>query len=153
MTERNISHASISFDELRLFCQNAQTIEVTKFKSIEEETNNPDTDEIDNELFDPESCAFWYIAMRSVEIFRENHGRYPGKEGQEDADYGALRQEVGEKIPDSFVREMIRVGDSKLHTVSAFLGGVASQEAIKMLIKQYTPFNHTMIYDGIKGRC
>lgn len=48
---------------------------------------------------------------------------------------------------------MIRVGDSKLHTVSAFLGGVASQEAIKMLIKQYTPLNHTMIYDGIYGRC
>jgi len=37
--------------------------------------------------------------------------------------------------------------------VGAFLGGVASQEALKMMIKQYTPLNHTFIYDGIHGRC
>ncbi len=57
------------------------------------------------------------------------------------------------KIEDKYIREMIRYGDSKLHAVSAFLGGVASQEAIKVLIRQYTPMNHTMIYDGIHGRC
>jgi len=89
--------------------------------------------------------------MRSAELFRETHGRYPGKE--EEHDYAALRQNLGENVPDKYVREIMRVGDSKLHTVSAFLGGVASQEAIKMIIKQYTPFNHTMIYDGIRGRC
>jgi hypothetical protein len=32
------------------------------------------------------------------------------------------------------------------------LGGVASQEIIKLLIKQYTILNHTFIYDGIHGR-
>jgi len=57
------------------------------------------------------------------------------------------------KIEDKYVREMVRYTDAKLHPVSAFLGGVASQEAIKMLIHQYTPLNHTIIYDGIHGRC
>lgn len=38
------------------------------------------------------------------------------------------------QIKDSFVNEMVRYSDSKIHTVSAFLGGVASQEAIKLLI-------------------
>jgi hypothetical protein len=30
------------------------------------------------------------------------------------------------KIEDKYVHEIIRFGDSKLHNVSAFLGGVAS---------------------------
>ena len=57
------------------------------------------------------------------------------------------------KVQDKYVREMLRFSDAQLHTVSAFLGGVASQEAIKLLIQQYTPFNHTMIYDAIHGKC
>ena len=57
------------------------------------------------------------------------------------------------KVEDKYVREMIRFSDAKLHTVGAFLGGVASQEAIKILIKQYTAMNHHFIYDGIQGRC
>ena len=35
----------------------------------------------------------------------------------------------------SLYHEMVRFSDSQLHTVSAFLGGVASQEVIKILIK------------------
>jgi amyloid beta precursor protein binding protein 1 len=57
------------------------------------------------------------------------------------------------KLDDKYVKEMLRFSDSKVHTVAAFLGGVASQEAIKILIKQYTPMNHTFVYDGINGRC
>lgn len=38
------------------------------------------------------------------------------------------------KVDEKYLQEMIRFADSKIHTVSAFLGGVASQEAIKMLI-------------------
>jgi len=55
MAERNISQNKIAPEELRLFCQNAQTIEVTKFKSLDQETDSPDTDELESELFDPDS--------------------------------------------------------------------------------------------------
>ncbi len=57
-----------------------------------------------------------------------------------------------QKIEDKYISEIIRFGDSKLHNVSALLGGIASQEAIKVLIKQYTPMNHTLIYDGIHAK-
>ncbi len=56
------------------------------------------------------------------------------------------------KVEDKYVREMLRFSGSKLHNISAVLGGIASQEAIKVLIKQYTALNHTLIYDGIHGR-
>ncbi len=57
------------------------------------------------------------------------------------------------KVEDKLIRELLRYSDSQLHTVSAFLGGVASQEAIKLLIRQYTPLNHTLVYNGIQGKC
>ena len=47
---------------------------------------------------------------------------------------------------------MVRSSDSKVHNVSALLGGIASQEAVKLLIKQYTIMNSTLIYDGLHGR-
>jgi hypothetical protein len=30
------------------------------------------------ELYDNESVAPWYVAIRAVEAFRETNGRYPG---------------------------------------------------------------------------
>ncbi|PRT54918.1 NEDD8-activating enzyme E1 regulatory subunit [Wickerhamiella sorbophila] len=38
----------------------------------------------------------------------------------------------------------------ELHSVSAFLGGIAAQEATKFTLHQYTPFMHTLVYDAIK---
>ena len=54
---------------------------------------------------------------------------------------------------EKYLLELMRFSDSKIHTVSAFMGGIASQEVIKILLKQYTIINHTLIYDGIHGRC
>ncbi len=77
--------------------------------------------------------------VRAVEQYREkNDGHYPGTtEGKNDFD--GLKAEVNSimsqilpmddgsmKIEDKYVHEIIRFGDSKLHNVSAFLGGVAS---------------------------
>jgi hypothetical protein len=36
---------------------------------------NPDYDDLSNELYDPESSAFWYIVMRAAEILRVKTGR------------------------------------------------------------------------------
>jgi amyloid beta precursor protein binding protein 1 len=33
--------------------------------------------------------------------------------------------------------------------VAAILGGVGSQEAVKVLTQQYVPVDHTFVYNGI----
>jgi amyloid beta precursor protein binding protein 1 len=43
------------------------------------------------------------------------------------------------------------MGNAKIHNVAAFLGGVAAQEACKLLMSQYVPLNNTFIWDGISG--
>jgi amyloid beta precursor protein binding protein 1 len=44
---------------------------------------------------------------------------------------------------------MCRYGAAELHSVAAFLGGAAAQEAIKIITHQFVPFNNTYIYNGI----
>ena len=142
-----------------------QTLEITRIQNPKEELTSPSFDDLANEFYDEDSSVKWFVAVRAVEQFRDKkEGRYPGTTDGQD-DFLALRAEADSimsqiapmddgsfKLEDKYVKEMIRFGDSKLHNVSAFLGGVASQEAIKVLIRQYTPMNHTLIYDGIHAK-
>eukprot|EP00531_Pseudo-nitzschia_arenysensis_P017843 CAMPEP_0116137140 /NCGR_PEP_ID=MMETSP0329-20121206/12098_1 /TAXON_ID=697910 /ORGANISM="Pseudo-nitzschia arenysensis, Strain B593" /LENGTH=598 /DNA_ID=CAMNT_0003632053 /DNA_START=76 /DNA_END=1872 /DNA_ORIENTATION=+ len=46
-------------------------------------------------------------------------------------------------------QEMTRYGNAEVHTVASVVGGVASQEAVKIITGQYIPVNNTYIYNGI----
>jgi hypothetical protein len=37
-------------------------------------------------------------------------------------------------VEDKYIGELLRYGTSKLHCISAFMGGVASQEACKLIM-------------------
>ena len=43
-----------------------------------------------------------------------------------------------------------RSGHADLPSTAALLGGVAAQEAIKIVTRQYIPIDNTVVYDGIK---
>mmetsp|Transcript_16625 Transcript_16625/g.18611 ORF Transcript_16625/g.18611 Transcript_16625/m.18611 type:complete len:643 (-) Transcript_16625:281-2209(-) len=46
-------------------------------------------------------------------------------------------------------KELTRYGNAEIHTIASVVGGVASQEAVKIITKQYVPLNNTYIYNGI----
>ncbi|KAI9756909.1 MAG: hypothetical protein M4579_003663 [Chaenotheca gracillima] len=48
--------------------------------------------------------------------------------------------------------EIVRAGGSELHNISALTGGMAAQEVIKVITKQYVPVNNTCLFDGIKSK-
>ena len=52
---------------------------------------------------------------------------------------------------DRFPVFSVRAGASELHTVSSLLGGIVSQEAIKVLTRQYVPMENTVIINTIKS--
>ena len=58
----------------------------------------------------------------------------------------------GVKVEDKYIRELLRYGRAQLHCVSSFMGGLAAQEACKLMMNQYVPLNHTLVYDGIHGK-
>jgi amyloid beta precursor protein binding protein 1 len=49
-------------------------------------------------------------------------------------------------------KEFARIGGVELHVTSGLLGGMISQEAIKLLTGQYVPANSTVVWDGIGSR-
>lgn len=48
--------------------------------------------------------------------------------------------------------EVARANGGELHNISAMMGGMVSQEVIKIITKQYIPIDNTCILDGITSR-
>jgi hypothetical protein len=42
-----------------------------------------------------------------------------------------------------------RYGAGELHAIAAFVGGVGSQEAVKLVTAQFTPMDNTFLFNGI----
>jgi len=141
-------------DSIKDFAKNALTIEVTEYRSITDEVEKP----IPLEVFETD-CYKWHFALRGAFLFKEREGRFPSLEnGTEDVK--KLEKIVNEEIikdryeglvpiETTYFEEMARYGDSQLHTISSLLGGVASQEIIKLITHQFTPINNTYVYNGI----
>jgi NEDD8-activating enzyme E1 regulatory subunit len=43
----------------------------------------------------------------------------------------------------------LRYGAAELHNIAAILGGIGSQEAVKVLTQQYVPLTNTFVYNGV----
>lgn len=47
--------------------------------------------------------------------------------------------------------QVVRCGASELHVTGAIVGGIAAQEAIKLITRQFVPLQGYLIFDGIHG--
>lgn len=65
------------------------------------------------------------------------------------AEYGPCVS--GASLPDDLVSEMCRFGAAELHCVAAVVGGIASQEAIKLITHQFVPLAAPLIYNAIES--
>lgn len=52
-------------------------------------------------------------------------------------------------ITKSHASELSRFGGGQLHCTAAFIGGVASQEIVKIVTHQYIPLNNSFVFNGI----
>lgn len=114
----------------------------------------------------------WWIALRACDAFYDRHEHYPGKHDQTlalEADatevYKLMVEVVGnlglkecdfikvylldEAKGKNLAREVVRYDEAEIHSIAAVLGGVASQEAVKLITGQYVPFDDTYVYNGI----
>lgn len=54
-------------------------------------------------------------------------------------------------VTEKHAAEVTRYGAGELHAVAALIAGVASQEAVKLIARQFIPLNNTFVYNGING--
>ena len=50
---------------------------------------------------------------------------------------------------DDLVAEVCRFGAGELHCVAAIMGGIAAQEAIKLLTRQFVPLSGLLLYNAM----
>lgn len=65
----------------------------------------------------------------------------------EDPEYSEIKQ-VLEKI----VTDLVNAKGGELHNISAVMGGMVAQEAIKVITKQYVPVDNVCVFDGVNSR-
>jgi len=116
----------------------------------------------------------WYIALRACDHFYDKHGYFPGKDNRELALHSdacelqhqienvvkMLNLENNDLVKSTlcctdedkqmiFAKEMTRYFNAEIHNVSSVVGGVASQEAVKLITSQYVPIDCLYIYNGL----
>ncbi|KAI2662480.1 NEDD8-activating enzyme E1 regulatory subunit [Labeo rohita] len=121
---------SISEQEIKLFCKNAAFLRVVRCRSLAEEY--------------------------SVDTFNKDEISVYNYQVEEDINklklcVNSLLQEysLNVNVKDDYIHEFCRYGAAEPHTVAAFLGGSAAQEAIKIITHQFVPFNNTFLYNAM----
>ncbi|KAF2284952.1 hypothetical protein GH714_032989 [Hevea brasiliensis] len=136
----------ISKTMIKSFCKNARKLKVCRYRLLEDEFSNPSLPQLQKYLTDEDySVAMgFYILLRAVDRFTANYNSFPGQfDGEMDEDISRLKTTAvgllsdlgcnGSPLTEDLINEMCRFGASELHAVAAFIGGVASQEVIKIL--------------------
>ncbi|GMF51577.1 unnamed protein product [Phytophthora fragariaefolia] len=153
---------SVSFDAVAAFCKNAPSIGMLETRSVAQEYKHVDLSSVDLEDEDKEqSPLIWYFMLRAVAAFASEFNRYPGSDDDSATQDGAwlvskakalaAGSDVADWITSDHALEMTRSCEVELHNVAALIGGVAAQEAVKLITHQFEPLNHTYVFNGISG--
>ncbi|GMI75283.1 AUXIN RESISTANT 1 [Hibiscus trionum] len=153
---------SIPKATIKSFCKNARKLKVCRYRPIEDEYNNPSLAELQKYLSDEDysiSVGF-YILLRAVDRYAANFIHFPGQfDGGLDEDISRLKTTAvsllndlgctGLTLTEDLINEMCRFGAAELHAVAAVIGGIASQEVIKLITKQFVPMSGTFVFNAI----
>lgn len=155
----NIGRAknSISRKIVKDFCKNSAFLAVIKYRSISEEYSNFILEPLRSYLGDPNNDSVYYILLRAAEKYFLLYQCYPGEKSDSiESDVAQMKSIVLDflcntglsscTVSDDHITEFCRYGGKEIHSVAAFIGGVAAQEIIKLITHQYVPFNNTLIY-------
>ena len=136
---------------------------------------------IANHLSNPDSLLALYIAFLAYDAYSATHDVQQNtavtrRDTSDSPDVGAekmagiaqtyvdaLLKEAGEHMDEpeysevksatsNCASEIARASGVELHNISAVMGGIAAQEAIKVITEQYVPVDNVCIYDGISSK-
>mmetsp|Transcript_26139 Transcript_26139/g.25999 ORF Transcript_26139/g.25999 Transcript_26139/m.25999 type:complete len:265 (-) Transcript_26139:329-1123(-) len=62
--EKGLMEMLFEDEDIKVFCENARNLEVTRMENYKQELENPNTEDISAEFFDPDSSVQWYVAVR-----------------------------------------------------------------------------------------
>lgn len=164
--------AGVSADDVISFCANIFSVDQISTRSLIEEFQESPSEELVCEwqmnLMDPyevpvHTPLLWYLGIRACQRFFESNQRYPGTVTDWKADIPVLQTEytkvsqhyqlqdeqLVKENAEMICQELTRYANAEIHTIASVVGGVASQEAVKIITGQYTPLNDLYVFNGI----
>jgi amyloid beta precursor protein binding protein 1 len=166
--------ADVSEDDISSFCANVFTVEQIETRSLVDEFGKPPDEEMLAEwkvaLMDPyevpeHTPLLWYLGVRACQVFFQKYERYPGtvvEDWESDAvlllencwkqvvhHYQVHDQDLVQEHGLSICQELTRYANAEIHNIASVVGGVASQEAVKIITGQYIPLDNSYVFNGI----
>ncbi|CAK9018868.1 NEDD8-activating enzyme E1 regulatory subunit, partial [Durusdinium trenchii] len=163
----------ISKAEVELLCKNAADLRAIRLSSLSEEVDKAsiNKDEVEMAVMEdvgdsgPQCPVLFYFMVRACDRFWAEHGRFPGQNGQLSLDEGdtdaATLLGIAQTLVSDFdfsnpvklsmdhATEFVRYAGCEMHNIAAVIGGIASQEAVKLLTHQYTLLDGVYVFNGI----
>lgn len=148
---------TITDTEIRRFCKEARFLKVIRGSSLSKEFKSSNLSQY---LENPDSDVLYYIVLRAVDQYMSQFDANPGlTEADIELDIGRLKTITSAMLTQiglgssvqglaEHIHEICRYGGAELHSVAAFLGGVAAHEAIKLVTGQYVPLDNMAIYNA-----
>uniref|UniRef100_A0A673YA92 NEDD8-activating enzyme E1 regulatory subunit n=1 Tax=Salmo trutta TaxID=8032 RepID=A0A673YA92_SALTR len=133
-------------------CKNAAFLRVVRCRSLAEEysVETVNKDEITCTMDSADGEMVLYLMLRSVDRFYQQHSRYPGVYNyQVEEDISKLKLCVNSLLQEYSLN--VSVKDDYIHElyVLCIVSRSAAQEAIKLITRQFVPFNNTFIYNAM----
>jgi amyloid beta precursor protein binding protein 1 len=152
--------SAIPAAEIKRFCRHARQLRVVRSRPLVQGLSS-DALRAGLSAEDTSSNTSLLILLRAVDRFLGQYQRFPGKhdnEVEEDVALlkglaGSILLEAGVSgvgVCDDLVGEIVRCGGGELQVIGATVGAIASQEAIKLLTKQFVPLGGTLIYNAMQ---
>lgn len=140
-----INHESIS-----TFCKNSQSLFVTQG------TRQLYSEKLVDHMYGGEKSELLpiYFAILTYNNFIDKFSRQPVFEDLEV--FIRLFQDLFEikSVPDDFeavTKELLIHNTHSYHNLNSLMGGIASQEVLKLTTGQYTPLDNVFVFDGVKS--
>lgn len=176
--EQDASGTVPTDEEVSRFCANVFELDILVLRSCHDEYQvvPPPQDLVEDwHSLDPyevpeQTPLLWYVGLRACRLFHIQVGRYPGVTSDWESDVDLVQEKILQVCRDmqllegdnwiqqtlvtsnttsNMAAELTRYGNAELHVIASIVGGVASQEAVKLITGQYTPLNNTYVYNGI----
>mmetsp|Transcript_26447 Transcript_26447/g.82493 ORF Transcript_26447/g.82493 Transcript_26447/m.82493 type:complete len:402 (-) Transcript_26447:727-1932(-) len=152
---------TVPLEELAIFCKNIRNLQIVSTSSYAAEMAPGATvhhEAVMMGSLEPASPpaqtpVFWYLALRALNDAQLGGGEPTAEEvWRRLSEAKEALQSNGmdlSALTEAHAQEMLRFYGLEPHVTAAIMGGAASQEAVKIITKQYVVLNSTLIYNGV----
>eukprot|EP00656_Telonema_subtile_P005339 TRINITY_DN12427_c0_g1_i2.p1 TRINITY_DN12427_c0_g1~~TRINITY_DN12427_c0_g1_i2.p1 ORF type:complete len:434 (+),score=112.86 TRINITY_DN12427_c0_g1_i2:261-1562(+) len=172
LTDTGCSPETVPAAHVRLMCLNVNSLRVVRTGCVSEDLVAPNkalTEKLTS--WDAaDANSIWVLLFRAVDNFHTAHARFPGgSPGSYADDVPLLKAAFNVLVTDmqltealqgwrtahpnvdleDLLNECCRFGNSQLHAVAAVMGGIVSQEVLKVVTEQFLPLNNFLVYNAI----